>query len=78
MAQLRCMDAHLDTLHNELCQVNTCVGRIAPRDARLCGFVESPSPFLEASEDEDDDGNSDDNDDEDEDASSFGDDTITT
>ena len=29
MAQLVHMDAHLDTLNNELCQVNTCVGRIA-------------------------------------------------
>ena len=29
MAQLVCMDARLDTLSDELCQVNTCVGRIA-------------------------------------------------
>ena len=29
MAQLECMDAHLGTLTNELCQVNTCVSRIA-------------------------------------------------
>ena len=29
MAQLICMDARLDTLSDELCQVNTCVGRIA-------------------------------------------------
>ena len=28
MAQLVRMDAHLDTFNNELCQVNTCVGRI--------------------------------------------------
>ena len=29
MAQLVCMNARLDTLSNELCQVNTRVGRIA-------------------------------------------------
>ena len=29
MAQLECMDAHLNTLNDELCQVNTCVGCIA-------------------------------------------------
>ena len=29
MAQLELMDAHLDTLSDELCQVNTCVSRIA-------------------------------------------------
>ena len=29
MAQLQCMDAHLDTFNDELCQVNTRVGRIA-------------------------------------------------
>ena len=29
MAQLQRMDAHLDTLNDELCQVNTGVGRIA-------------------------------------------------
>ena len=58
MVQLQCMDACLDTFNDELCQVNTCVGRIARRQARLGGFVESPSPSLEASEDEDDDGDS--------------------
>ena len=31
MAQLVRMDAHLDTLSDKLCQVNTCVGRIARR-----------------------------------------------
>ena len=29
MAQLECMDARLDTLNDELCQVNTHVGHIA-------------------------------------------------
>ena len=31
MAQLKCMDACLDTLSDELCQVNTRVGCIAQR-----------------------------------------------
>ena len=29
MEQIQCMDARLDTLTDELCQVNTRVGRIA-------------------------------------------------
>ena len=78
MVQLQRMDARLDTLSDELCQVNTYVGRIAQRQARLGGFVVSPSPSLKAFEDEDDDGDSnDDDDDEDEDASSFNDDEMT-
>ena len=73
------MDARLDTLNDELCQVNTYVGRIARRQAHLGGFVESSSPSPEASEDEDDDGNfdDDDDDDKDEDASSPSDDEMT-
>ena len=39
------MDAHLDTLTNELYQVITHVGHIARRQARFSGFVESPSPL---------------------------------
>ena len=66
MAQLQCMDARLDKLSDELCQVNTYVGCIARQQAHLDGFVESPSPSLEASEDEDSDFDND-NDDEDED-----------
>ena len=66
------MDARLDTLSDELCQVNTCVGHIARRQARLGGFVESPSPSLEAPEDKDNDGDSNDNDDdEDEDEDEY-------
>ena len=75
------MDAHLDTLSDELCQVNTYVGRIVRQQARLGGFVESPSPPPKASEDKDDSGDSndhDDDEDEDENASSSGDDTMTT
>ena len=71
------MDAHLDTLSDELCQVNTHVNRIAWRQACLGGFEESPSPLPEASEDEDDDDDSNDDDDEDEDANSSNDDTMT-
>ena len=69
------MDAHLDTLTNELCQVNTRVGRIARWQARLGGFIESPSPPPKASDNDDD---SDDDDDEDEDASSPNDDEMST
>ena len=65
MAQFQCMDARLDTLSDELCQVNTRICHIARRQARFGSFMESPSPFLVASEDEDDDGDSDNDDDED-------------
>ena len=78
MAQLQRMNARLNTLSDELCQVNTRVNCIARRQARLGGFVESFSPFLEASKDKDDDGDSgDDDDDKDKDASSSGDNEMT-
>ena len=38
MAQLMCMEAHLDTLSDELCQVNTRVGHIARRQATIGGY----------------------------------------
>ena len=74
------MDARLDNLSDKLCQMTTCVGCIAQWQARLGGFVASPSPSLEAFEDEDvDDGTGDDDDEEeDEDASSSSDEEITT
>ena len=82
MAQLQRMDAHLDTLSDELCEVNTRVGRIAKWQARLGGFVESPSPPPEATEEdeasEDDDDSNYDDDDEDEDASSYSADDMST
>ena len=79
MAQLQRIDARLDTLITKLYQVNTHVGRIARRQARLGGFVESPSPPLEASEaSEDDDDSNDDDDDEDGDASSSSTDEMST
>ena len=70
------MDAHLDTLTNELYQVITHVGHIARRQACFSGFVESPSPPPEASEDNDD--SDDDDDDEDGDASSSSTDKMYT
>ena len=73
------MDARRDILSNELCQVNTRVGRIAWRQACLGGFVTSPSPSPEAFEYKDaDDGTGDDDDKEDKDASSSSDEEMTT
>ena len=72
------MDARLDTLSDELCQVNTRVGCIARWQACLGGFIESPSPSLEVSEDEDDDGDFDDDGDEDDNASLPNDDEMST
>ena len=69
MAQLQCMDAHLDTLSDKLCQVNTRVGCIARCQAVIGGFVASPPPTPQASEDEDDD----EDDDDDDDATAFDD-----
>ena len=73
MAQLQLMDARLDTLVDELCQVNTRVGHIARRQARLGGFAASPSPSPEALTNEDGE-DSDDGDD----ASASSDDGMTT
>ena len=73
------MDAHLDTLTTKMYQVNTRVSSIARWQARLGGFVESPSPPLEAFEDNkafDDDDDFDD--DEDGDASSSSADKMST
>ena len=66
------MDAHLDTLSDELCQVNTRVGRIAWRQACLGGFTASPSPSPKASVDKDGE------DSDDVDTSSSSDDEMTT
>ena len=44
MAQLQRMDARLDTLTDEMSQVTTRVGHITQHQARLGGFVASPSP----------------------------------
>ena len=78
MAQLQCMDARLDTLSTKLYQVNTIVGHITRRQARLGGFVESPFPPPEASEAfEDNDDSNNDDDDKDGDASSSSDEIST-
>ena len=81
MAQLQRMDARLDTLSDELCQVNTCVGCIARRQAVMGGFVSSLPPTLEASKDEDKDDDDDaiaSDDEDDGDASSSSDDAMST
>ena len=77
MAQLEHMDARLDTLTTELYQVNTRVGCISRRQARLGGLVESPSPSPKASEDEVNGGASSGTSDGDECSSSFSDDEMT-
>ena len=74
------MDARLDILSDELCQVNTCVGRITRRQVVMGGFTASSSlsPSPQASEDgSDDDGFGSDDVNEDDGASSFGDEEIT-
>ena len=65
MAQLECMDAHLDTLTTELYQVNTRVNRITRQQAVIGGFIASSSPSPQASEDESDGDGPDDDADED-------------
>ena len=77
MVQLQRMDARLDTFTDEMSQVTTYVGRIAWCQARLGGFVASPSPSPQALEDEDDDDGSGDDENEDEDASCSGDKEMT-
>ena len=75
MAQLVRMDARLDTLSNELCQVNTRVDRIAQRQVVMDGYI--VASFLEASEDQSDGSNSVD-DTEDDDDGSPNDDEMST
>ncbi|KAK9989620.1 hypothetical protein SO802_029859 [Lithocarpus litseifolius] len=77
MSQLQHMDARLDTLNDELCQLNTRVGRIAQRHAHLSGFTASPSLSPEALADEDGNDGADD-DDGDENASSSSDEEMMT
>ena len=67
-----------DYFDTKLYQVNSCVGRIAQRQACLGGFIASPSPSLEAFEDEDATDGDDDDDDEDEDVSFSSDDEMTS
>ena len=65
------MDACLNTFSDELCQVNTCVSRIAQQQVAMGGFIASPPPTLEASKDEDDNGNVDASDADKDDGASF-------
>ena len=74
MAQLQRMNACLDSLTNEMCQVNTRVKHIARQQACLDDYVPFPSPYLEALANEDDVAS----DDEDDNASSPYDDEMTT
>ena len=78
MAQLVHMDTRLDTLSDELCQVNTCVGRIARRQAVMGGFTVPYSPSQLASEDESDDGSDSDDANEEDGASLPSDDEMST
>ena len=71
MMQLQRMDARIDTLNDELCQVNTRVGRIARHQAVIGGFVASPPPTPKAFKDEDDDDDATASDDEDDGNVSF-------
>ena len=72
MAQLQRMDARLDYRTDEMCQMNTRVGSIACKQARMAGFA--PSPSLEDSANAGDDAG----DDEEDDASSSSDNQMTT
>ena len=79
MAQLQRMDACLDTLSDELCQVNTHVCRIAQRQAEMGGYTMPSTPVAPTNEsDTDDDDDIDSNDEDDGDASSPNDDEMST
>ena len=76
MVQLQRMDARLDTLSDELCQVNTRVGRIARRQAEMGGYTMPSTHVAPADESDANDADSDDEDDGD--ASSPNDDEMST
>ena len=78
MAQIVRMDARLDTLSDELCQVNTRVGHIMQQQAVMGGFIVVSSPSPPASEDKSDDGFGSADDAEDDDDGSLSDDEIST
>ena len=78
MAWLVRTDARLDTLSDELCQVNTRVGRIARRQAVIGGFTVASSPSSPTSKDESDNGSDNDDVDEDDDDGSPSDDEMST
>ena len=76
------MDARFDNLRDELCQVNTHVGRIAWRQAEMSGYTMPSTPVAPTNEsdadDADDDDNADSDDKDDGDASSPSDDEMST
>ena len=72
------MDAPLDTLSDELCQVNTRVCRIAGRHAAMGGFTTALSSSPSTFEDDSDDGSGSEDADEDDGASSPSDDEMST
>ena len=78
MAQRVRMDACLDTLNNELCQVNTNVSHIARRQVVMGGFIVASSPSLPASEDEIVNGSGNDDADKDDNDGSSSDDEMST
>ena len=78
MAQLVCMDARLDTLNDELCQVNTRVSRITRRQATMYGFTAASSFSPPTSKDKSDNGSGSEDADEDNGASSPSDDEMST
>ena len=76
MAQLQHKNAHLDTLNDELCQVNTRVGCIARSQAEMGGYTMTSTPVAPMNES---DADADDDDDEDDgNASSPSDDEMST
>ena len=62
MVELQCLVARCNSLTNEICQMNTCIRRIARRQSRLGGFVAFPSPSPETSSYEDGDSSDEDGD----------------
>ena len=78
MAQLVRVDARLDTLSDELCQVNTRVNHITRQQAVMGGFTVASSPSPPASKDEGDDGSSSTDDAEDDNYGSPSDDEMST
>ena len=71
-------NALLDTLSDELCQVNTCVGHIARRQVTIGGFAAYSFPSPLASKDENDNGSGSDDVDQDNGASSSSDTEMAT
>ena len=82
MAQLQCMDACLDMLSDELCQVNTHIGRIARCQAEMGDYTMPSTPVAFADESDGSDDSDDDDatasEDDDGDVSSFGTDEMFT